>query len=263
MFSYDLVEGHRWLLGHENLLHDCTHHRRAGQIPLFESTRLLVNRLSGMLFTAERLAPGITTEDDADYVGRNLAKAQLALGDAILAALGKYHWSCRARDERFQSLEVLELSPWMTSLRRHHADGVQFKLHPIRHAIGHDRLHAQLADLRVLGAIVWLWLENRRLGTSFYSTLDYALSSTCKHPESPIWKNVLLNLRAFESGCGLGHRPFRNPHERLLHALTLLLWESVDSDKAVLHRVQGELQSEDRTQRQLVQSYQLLWQQAR
>src|SRR5688572_13051725 len=36
MFSYDLVLGHRWLAGSEELLAGCAHHREAGRIPLHE-----------------------------------------------------------------------------------------------------------------------------------------------------------------------------------------------------------------------------------
>src|SRR3954470_23870388 len=48
MFSYDLTMGHRWLVGTEELLAHCEHHRAADKIPLSEGTRLLMNRCSGL-----------------------------------------------------------------------------------------------------------------------------------------------------------------------------------------------------------------------
>jgi len=108
MFYYDLVMGHYWQMGDDALLTGCEHHRDAAKIPLHEATRLLMNRCSGLLFSLARLAGEKFTTDDADFVGRNLAKAQLAFGDVLLAAHGQYHWSCQ---ERHQRLEQLDFSP--------------------------------------------------------------------------------------------------------------------------------------------------------
>ena len=97
MFYYDLVMGHHWLIGNDDLFIGCEHHRDATRIPLHEATRLLFNRCSGLLFASERLAKNDFNSADADFVGRNLAKAQLALGDVVLAMSGRYHWSCLER----------------------------------------------------------------------------------------------------------------------------------------------------------------------
>ena len=53
MFHYDLITGHRCVYGGENCLSGCDHHRAAHRIPLCEATRLLMNRCSGLLFSAE------------------------------------------------------------------------------------------------------------------------------------------------------------------------------------------------------------------
>ena len=52
--------------------------------------------------------------DDADFVGRNLAKDQLAFGDVLLTAHGQYHWSCQERHRRLECLDVPSL-PWATA----------------------------------------------------------------------------------------------------------------------------------------------------
>src|SRR5688572_25703458 len=66
MFSYDLVMGHRWLLGDNRLLARCSHHRDAEQIPLSEATRLMMNRCSGLLFSLAKLEQPEFTAADAD-----------------------------------------------------------------------------------------------------------------------------------------------------------------------------------------------------
>ncbi|PYL00604.1 MAG: hypothetical protein DME19_04505, partial [Verrucomicrobia bacterium] len=80
----------------------------AERIPLCEATRLLMNRCSGLLFARERLECAEFSPVDADFVERNLAKAQLAFGDAVLTAFGRYHWSCLERHKRLKSLKMPE-----------------------------------------------------------------------------------------------------------------------------------------------------------
>src|SRR4029079_11850136 len=109
MFSYDLVSGHRaiWSDAHASsspALAACERHLDAQNIPLSEATRLLFNRCSGLLFARALLDAGRLTREESDFVGRNRAKAQLALGDVVLAAAGEYHWSCRERQRRLEQL---------------------------------------------------------------------------------------------------------------------------------------------------------------
>ncbi|HEY1489475.1 MAG TPA: glycosyltransferase family 2 protein, partial [Verrucomicrobiae bacterium] len=85
MFSYDLVSGHRVLSGGANIFRGCEHHLDAGNIPAAEATRLLFNRCTGLLLAKELIKKRELTEEDLDFIGRNLAKAQLALGDVVLA----------------------------------------------------------------------------------------------------------------------------------------------------------------------------------
>src|SRR3989442_3228826 len=117
MFYYDLVTRHHRLWGDEALLAGCDHHRDGGRIPLYEATRLLMNRCSGLLFAKERLQRDRFTHDDADFVSRNLAKAQLAFGDAVLTVNGQYHWSCRERHQRLMNLSVPDDLPWLAEVR--------------------------------------------------------------------------------------------------------------------------------------------------
>jgi hypothetical protein len=64
-----------------------------------------MNRSSGLLFSAALLDSDKFLEKDSDFVRRNIAKAQLALGDVVLSAFGRYHSSCRERHRRLEKLE--------------------------------------------------------------------------------------------------------------------------------------------------------------
>lgn len=250
MFYYDLVLGHRWVAGDESLLAGCDPQRDALRIPLHEATRLLLNRCSGLLFSAVRLQRAAFTPADADFVGRNLAKAQLACGDVWLTACGQYHWSCRERNRRLHAMAG-EVSD---AVRRHHDAGLEFKLHPVRTTAAQAELVAQHGELVALTQTLWLWLENQRLGQHFARTTDYGLSTVNKCPETSAWRNGLVNLR---SGRTVG---IRYPRERLLQALALLLWEpNLLANPGALRRVQTDLRTATTSFAELVAAYETLW----
>ena len=256
MFYYDLVMGHYWQLGDDALLAGCEPHRDAAKIPLHEATRLLMNRCSGLLFSLARLSGDKFTTEDADFVGRNLAKAQLAFGDVLLTAHGQYHWSCRERHQRLENLTNSEL-PWLAALKTHHAAGVEFKLHPTRSTETRESLAARHQELSALGEKLWLWLESKRFGRTFSSAWDYATSPLNKCPETSSLRNRLVNLRAFGvSGLKNG----RYPRERLLQALPLLLWEkNALKDTAVLPTIQSNLRTPATDLIGLVAAYTAIW----
>jgi hypothetical protein len=256
MFYYDLVMGHYWQLGDDGLLAGCESHRDAAGIPLHEATRLLMNRCTGLLFSLARLSGDRFTTEDADFVGRNLAKAQLAFGDVLLTANGRYHWSCRERHQRLENDAGLQF-PWVSALKTHHAAGVEFKLHPTRSTETRATLAARYQELSALGEKLWLWLESKRLGQNFASARAYSLSPLNKCSETSALRNRLVNLRAFGApglACG------RYPRERLLQALPLLLWEkNALKDAALRSTIQSNLRTPAADLAGLVAAYTTIW----
>jgi hypothetical protein len=228
MFYYDLVMGHQLLWGDEHLLDGCEHHRQAARLPTSEATRLMMNRCTGLLFAREKLARDKFSPEDADFVGRNLAKAQLACGDAILTALGEYHWSCRERHERLKSLAAEEDSPWLDEVRQHHAEGLEFKLHP---RVCSDSAAALVPRFKVISDLtrqVWLWLESRRFDQPFNSITEY-LSANQNGGDNQCWRNRLFTARAFGLSTMFQPEACRHPRERVMADLASLLWQGETS----------------------------------
>lgn len=262
MFSYDLVAGHRWLIGSEEMLADCAHHRDAGQIPLTEATRLLMNRCTGLLFSQERLQRATFTAADADFTRRNIAKAELALGDAVLVTYGQYHWSVRERHQRLQRIAAAERRPWLAAVLRHHARGVEFKLHPERSLAAREALQRDHAAVSELARQAWLALESTRLRVEFRSARDYALHPVPKWTNSGRFRTRLVNARLFGPGAAVGREAGRDPRDRVLHALALLLWEpEALRSPALLARLQAGLRSDAGALSPLVRDYAALWSQ--
>lgn len=265
MFSYDFVMGHRWLIGDDALLAGCDHHRDASLIPMHEATRLLFNRCSGLLYALERLRRVEFSGADADFVGRNLAKARLAIGDAILAACGAYHWSCTQRHERLKVHYTRVTTGHVAAglfrdpvLVQEHETGVAFKLHPERSRHTREALAAQHKELSILAWEAWRTLESHRLGHTFATPRDYAFSDVSKCPEHPACRNLLVNARTFGPQSAFRAGATRYPRERLLHALTLLLWDQIQHS-AVLAQAQKELYTQAADFPGLVRAYERLW----
>src|ERR1051326_7748575 len=226
MFSYDLVAAHRVLAGREDLFKDCEHHLEPQKISLAEATRLLFNRCSGLLLAKECLLRHALAIEEQSFIARNIAKAQLALGDAVLTMLGQYHWSCRERLQRLQKVNDLAGLPSLDQIQRFHQSGVEFKLHPQLLTQSHEEMMEAHRAVSAQALEIWLWLEARRLNCPFGSANEYALHDIEKCPETDAWKNCLLNLRTFGWKVVLDSRCRRYPRERLFNALALLLWNS-------------------------------------
>jgi hypothetical protein len=257
MFYYDLISGHRLLHGDESWMSGCAHHRSAHRIPLHEATRLLFNRCSGLLYSQEKLWRPHFTLEDSDFVGRNLAKAKLALGDVILAMRREYHWSCRERHKRLRKIEAAAGLQNFTSVVPLHAQGVEFKLRPVRSTRSVDELRAELEFLKEVAARLWMVLEESRLGKTFGSTANYSFDPIAKCPETRPFKNRLINARRF-GAMGLLDRSY--PRERLLRSLPLLLWrpDFTISAKAISF-LQGQLRTSASSYSELVRAYEALW----
>ena len=223
MFFYDLVMGHRRILGDSSLTRGWDHHRRADHIPLHEATRLLMNRCSGLLFSMNRLAMEEFQEPDNDFVQRNIAKLRLALGDVMLCRLGQYHWSCLERNQRLQSLDEGIVPFPLEQIRACHNRGIDFKLWPSVEPRSRSSLTRELTRLLPLAWQVWRWLEEARLDRKFSEPSEYSLSPVDKCPEVSPVRRVASNLKAF-GATGL-FSSCRYPRERLLNSLPLLLWE--------------------------------------
>lgn len=256
MFYYDLVAGHRLVHGTDAWLNGCDQHRAAHRIPLYEATRLLMNRCSGLLYSQEKLGRPDFSAEDADFVGRNLAKAKLALGDVYLATRGQYHSSCRERHKRLRKLA--EDDPQnLSTIVPLHGEGVDFKLHPVRTARPADELRAELESLKVSALQLWLTLESRRLNHPFPNVSAYSFHEADKCPETDSRRNCLINARRFGTREMLNAR---YPRERLLNTLPLLLWEpGALNRKEPLTFIQNQLRTPEAEYSQLVRAYEALW----
>ncbi len=265
MFSYDLISGHRRLWGMASgRLPGCDHHKRPQDIPPAEAARLLMNRCSGLLFARVELGREPLAPAAADFVRRNIAKVQLACGDAVLAAVGQYHWSCLERHRRLERLALAEPSPWLDAVLSHHGTGVEFKLHPTAGGLPHGALTTLHGEIAALSLQCWLRLEARRLGRAFPSARAYAEDAGDQCPESSPPINLLLNLRNFGFRLQIHPSPWRHPRQRIFRSMALLLWEpSALAHPTLRGRLETELNVRGHAASHWIAAYRSLWRRIR
>jgi len=104
MMWQELREGHIVVSGAKNVL-DSLPNYDLHNLPLSEGLRLLLNRGAGLLFARQKLEQENISDEDCDFIGRNLNKAILACGDVVLLLRNKY---CLSVQERLSLLEELD-----------------------------------------------------------------------------------------------------------------------------------------------------------
>ena len=87
----ELRHGWRPVLGNASVPISLIPELSPARLPYTEAVRLMLNRGMGLIFAGERLAAG-RGEEEADFIVRNMNKAVLGCGDALLLAAGKYCW---------------------------------------------------------------------------------------------------------------------------------------------------------------------------
>ena len=94
-------------------------------LPFSEAVRLLLNRGMGLVFAGEYLK---NRRNDPDFIVRNMNKAVLGSGDALLIASGDYQWRGRDRARAFaECVRRGNLPPEWASL---YEKAFQWKLEP-------------------------------------------------------------------------------------------------------------------------------------
>ena len=101
----ELFAGCRIVFGDEHVFDDAPR-RPFSELPWTEAARLLLNRGAGLLFARQRA----NDPAEADFVRRNLHKAALGCGDAILIVHHDYHTT---GTERLESLKKYHEASWL------------------------------------------------------------------------------------------------------------------------------------------------------
>ncbi|MEI8341749.1 MAG: hypothetical protein WCH43_09475 [Verrucomicrobiota bacterium] len=231
MFFYDLLSANRLVFGEREFLDSLPESLRIpALIPLHEAARLLFNRGSGLFYSRVALERNDVRAGNG-FIERNHAKVRLALADAVLAANGRYHFSCRERHLRITGPLPFTPPDWPT-LVAWHGEGVEFKLHP-RHCFPPAaELRESQGKITALWLSTFLWLESRRLGRNFSGPGEYAAFRGRLFPGMNPMRNLALHARdRIRRGGALPHW-FDYPRAALQRSLVCVLQPEPDDPQA-------------------------------
>ncbi len=216
---HDLALGHRIMAGEPAAI--------SGYVPPcvldhprpIEALRLLLNRGAGLLWTMEVVA-GNTEKPDADFIRRNVQKAFLSAGDAILLVHGMHHHLVAERGKLFQQLHEKNPKVAALDLNDNYQRAVEFKSSPdsVPAEVNADDLdaarHAWLASL--------LYSECVRTGNNYSSINELVADPSIREPEKNQWWQRPANLLR---GMRNGQWSTLYPREALYRTLPLMLMQ--------------------------------------
>ncbi len=206
----ELLAGHRVVFGDDGVF-SAARQLPWSEIPWSEGARLLLNRGAGLLLAAQRLRDPA----ELDFINRNIRKAELGCGDALLIANHAY---CRTGTERLEALKRLEDGQALVvSYQR----ALEFKYRPGAPAAGNYGSELEMA--------VTIWKKTLKSFTGVINSREFppsadpaaaaAMLPRCPG-ESPkrILKNILLGLLYYPQLRQL--RPLTaHPRQKLLPLL--------------------------------------------
>jgi hypothetical protein len=122
LMMQELKRGYYPVCG-EDLLAEYLPELPAAELPYSEACRLLLNRGMGLYLAGEKIAG---KSNDTDFILRNIYKAILGAGDALLIASGEYRWKIAER------LDFTEKNDILASWQFLYREAVDFKHSPHR-----------------------------------------------------------------------------------------------------------------------------------
>ncbi|MES9903765.1 MAG: hypothetical protein ABW168_13955, partial [Sedimenticola sp.] len=168
----ELKEGHYVVIGPHDILATMPDYDIAHP-PLAECTRLFMNRGVGLLLARQKLEMGRPLNlVDHEFVVRNIRKAQLAMGDALLYLKGCYSPSYLERRALFRLLD-LEKVPDGEILSSYYEEALEFKFCPNHDGPIGDALQIWYDEVTRFYGHIFLWFEQYRLGDPGLSWESY------------------------------------------------------------------------------------------
>jgi hypothetical protein len=107
LMYYELKEGHKVIYGDKNILDNLPLYS-IGNLPTTEALNLMLNRGVGLMLAGERLKNKKPSQEDNEFIERNIFKAIMAAGDIFLMSEKNYSYSYV---DRLNSIESFKDDP--------------------------------------------------------------------------------------------------------------------------------------------------------
>lgn len=229
----ELKAGHHVVIGPDDILAEMPDYDMSHP-PLEECTRLFMNRGIGLFLAHQKIKNHKTlNKEDYEFVVRNIRKAQLAMGDALLFLKGCYSPSYLERQQQFRSLDLTDV-PEGKKLAEYYEAAMKFKLRPNHEIPAGFTISAWHDEVTQYFEKIFLWFEQHRLNDFDLTWNDYARKTRRFVFPGMLatMKNILKNLRIRTSHLPLLKELSLHPRDRILAHLPELLFDNLN-DKGI------------------------------
>ena len=219
----ELKLGHRVIYGPPDLLASLPACNLT-DLPVLEGAKLLLNRGTGVVLARRQLTAGPATQAELDFIGRNLIKAILGCGDAMLIANHAYSATINER------LALLRHHVDLASLVDNYELALNFKAAP--RTMSSAELTTLLEHVMALFRQTYLafFQQSYRMSLPTIPAVQTAIATVRLPGEamgaSALFKNFLLNLLRWRGGCDWWRLCWRHPQIRLFLVFPVLLFDS-------------------------------------
>ena len=156
LFNYEFKNGHIVSYGKSDVL-ECMPHYDGNSIKMAEATKLLLNRGVGLVLSRGKLAAGELSDSDNEFVTRNIYKAIMAVGDAVLMCEKTYNYSYLKRLELMKAVKDKPLVQEM-QIYQLYLDSMEYKFRPKKNMFDNEQLSKMLEDIN--GKLIKMFYKN-------------------------------------------------------------------------------------------------------
>ena len=232
MMLTDLAFGYRPVFGAVDFIEVAARRCDASRLPLWEASRLLWNRGTGLYFARCRIGE----RSEPEFVERNQQKLALALGDALLCLAGKHDPSVEVRGRRVAELAIEDFGiRCADEVRNCHRAAVEFKLRPRPVDPDWRRWRKRDAELTRLWGEVFLRVESTRLGREYADLGSYARDRRRIVPETFCLRNLLIAMRDKRRHGEFLEPALDYPRGALMRCLAAIHDADTDTAAKILH----------------------------
>ena len=242
LMYYELKKGHKVIFGDENILQNLPEND-INDIPHEETLNYMLNRGVGLFLAGQKIKKKDNSDNDLEFIERNIYKALMACGDIFLILNKKYSYSYVNRGkfiDDFKENSMIKEKEFIN----YYKDSINYKLKPKNNFDLLDAKFEYAIDIFkkfYLYVFSEYWNVDISSFEEYYSLLSKNGIATCRG-FSNLPKNIALNLK--EIGIhNISLKNFMNyPRYRLFFILPNILLD-IKVDDAILNKSLGVCKS--------------------
>jgi hypothetical protein len=222
----ELKQSHQVIIGNKDIL-QWYPHKDLQALPHKEALNLLLNRGVGLLLAKDQLE-NPSKIIDKDFILRNIYKARIAIGDALLILNNLFHHSYLKRADLFEKLQTIP-NNHNSNLQAIYRDAIDYKLKPNLNFSQSELQNLYSETLKIFEEIYFyafeLFFNTKIPDLKTYRSLLENLENKNK------LKNFVLNNRTVGFIKFDSRLHFKHPRYRLFYSLPLFLFGEKHSHK--------------------------------